>query len=287
MFFQPAFFSAAFVSKTELYSQLLKPSIKVRAGSGRGGSVHLVKFPRSFHRSEWLDQTDFTRKNCRIWLWELAEWSMSESMLILLMVQKSWKNHLRLVVYPITFFWFYTSQVVQDFFHHEYQLYIPQTISFFPISSTCLLEGWMEYMTWFDRKLHRISKVRSSLPHPHHLPEPWFTNSISKVCRLVFPASTSSTIIFILQSGQVGITYTLYRLPHTADSVYTPPKTNMTIANPPFEDVSPIFTWAFSNVMLVFRGVHLFQWSICLKFTIPSWWISFLFGKLPCLKCHL
>ena len=29
------FFSAAFVSKAELYSQLLKPSIKVRAGSGK------------------------------------------------------------------------------------------------------------------------------------------------------------------------------------------------------------------------------------------------------------
>ena len=32
-----------------------------------------------------------------------------------------------------------------------------------------------------------------------------------------------------------------------------PPKTNMTMENPPFEDVFPIENWYFCNVMLVFR----------------------------------
>ncbi len=35
----------------------------------------------------------------------------------------------------------------------------------------------------------------------------------------------------------------------------TLPKTNMTMENPPFEDVFPIEHGGFSNVMLVFRGV--------------------------------
>ena len=40
----------------------------------------------------------------------------------------------------------------------------------------------------------------------------------------------------------------------------TPPETNMTMENPLFEDVFPIEHWDFpiSNVMLVFRGVHVF-----------------------------
>ena len=36
---------------------------------------------------------------------------------------------------------------------------------------------------------------------------------------------------------------------------FTPPKNNMTMENPPFQDVFPIATWGFSNVMLVFRGI--------------------------------
>ncbi len=35
----------------------------------------------------------------------------------------------------------------------------------------------------------------------------------------------------------------------------TPPKTNMTIKHPPFEDAFPIENGGFSNVMLVFKGV--------------------------------
>ena len=38
-----------------------------------------------------------------------------------------------------------------------------------------------------------------------------------------------------------------------------PPKTNMTMENPPFEDVFPIENGGFSNVMLVFQGVSPFN----------------------------
>ena len=37
-----------------------------------------------------------------------------------------------------------------------------------------------------------------------------------------------------------------------------PPKTNMTMENPPFEHVFPIENWDFSHIMLVFRGVMFF-----------------------------
>ncbi len=36
----------------------------------------------------------------------------------------------------------------------------------------------------------------------------------------------------------------------------TPPKTNMTMEHPPFEDVFPLETWRFSNVMLRFSRVN-------------------------------
>ena len=35
-----------------------------------------------------------------------------------------------------------------------------------------------------------------------------------------------------------------------------PPKTNMSTENPPLEDVISYWNWGYSNVMLVFRGVH-------------------------------
>jgi len=41
---------------------------------------------------------------------------------ILLMVQKSGVHQVRLVFDPITYDGFYTSQVVQDFFHQQYVL---------------------------------------------------------------------------------------------------------------------------------------------------------------------
>ena len=40
--------------------------------------------------------------------------------------------------------------------------------------------------------------------------------------------------------------------------VAIPPKTNMTMENPPFEDVFPIENGDFSHIMLVFRGVMFF-----------------------------
>ena len=39
-------------------------------------------------------------------------------------------------------------------------------------------------------------------------------------------------------------------------NIFTSPKTNMTMENPSFEDVFPIWKRWFSNVMLVFRGVN-------------------------------
>ncbi len=41
------------------------------------------------------------------------------------------------------------------------------------------------------------------------------------------------------------------------------PKTNMTMENPPFEDVFPIENWDFPIVMLVFRGVNCTRHKIC------------------------
>ena len=51
--------------------------------------------------------------------WAEKEETPSNKMILLLMVQKSGEHQLRLVVYPIIYDGFYTSQVVQDFFHQQ------------------------------------------------------------------------------------------------------------------------------------------------------------------------
>ena len=51
----------------------------------------------------------------------------------------------------------------------------------------------------------------------------------------------------------------------------TPPKTNMTMENPPFEDIFPIEQLRFSNVMLVFRGTPWKIQDVTCLFTSPPW----------------
>ena len=56
--------------------------------------------------------------------------------------------------------------------------------------------------------------------------------------------------------------------PTTGGAGLTPPRINMTMENPPFEDVFTTEKWGFSNVMLVFRGVgpRSKKLSVVLKF---------------------
>ena len=68
---------------------------------------------------------------------------MLESMLILLMVQKSAKNQLRLVVYPITFTALYIPSGA-GFLSARVAVVYPGNYFFLPISPTCLYlkDGW-------------------------------------------------------------------------------------------------------------------------------------------------
>jgi len=94
--------------------------------------------------SEWLDQTDFTRKNCRIWLLALRNDRCSS---------RCWwfrnpANQLRLVVYPITFRVLYIPSGA-GFLSSRVSVVYPRNYFFLSISSTSLYlkDGWN---TWLD-----------------------------------------------------------------------------------------------------------------------------------------